>query len=200
MLIHVRSDIKAEAARGRLGGGGERRGEEGGKDGEEGGTLQSWMLTWSVAGRPRSLHRIPPSHATPFFRLIVPVGRSPIGVAFGILWNGGVVRVNVAALKGVAFGIARTITKRMDLTSGSSLGFRFRPHNCRYPNSVAIAKKGPTKSVRPARLTGRTEDHANFGADHKATLSCCWGLWRGAGACAACVPRFSRFLRQMLDG
>ena len=40
-----------------------------------------------------------------------------------------VVRVNVATLKGGAFGISRAITKRLDLMSGSSLGFRLRPHN-----------------------------------------------------------------------
>ena len=41
---------------------------------------------------------------TPFSRLIVPVGRRPIGVTLGIIWNGGVVRVNVATLNGVAAG------------------------------------------------------------------------------------------------
>ena len=40
----------------------------------------------------------------------------------GILWKGGVVRVNVATLNHVAFGISRSITKRLDLTSGSRLG------------------------------------------------------------------------------
>ena len=71
--------------------------------------------------------------------------RPSIGVAFGIFWNGGVLRVNVATLKGVAFGISHTITKRLDLTSGSSLGFRLRPQNRRDPNPVAIAKMGPKK-------------------------------------------------------
>ena len=46
-----------------------------------------------------------PGGFTPFFRTSVQVGKSPMGVAFGILWNGRVVRVNVANLKGVAFGI-----------------------------------------------------------------------------------------------
>ena len=70
---------------------------------------------------------------TLFFRTSVLVGKSPIVVAFGIFWNGSVVGVNVATLKGGAFGISRTITKRLDLTSGSSLGFRLRPHNRRDP-------------------------------------------------------------------
>ena len=68
---------------------------------------------------------------TPFFLFFVPMGKSPIGVVFGILWNGSVVRVNVATLNYVAFGISRTNTKRLDLTSGSSLGFLLRPHNRR---------------------------------------------------------------------
>ena len=71
------------------------------------------------------------------------VGRSPIGVAFGILWNGSVVRVNVA------FGILQTITKRLDLTSGSSPGFRLRPHNRRDPNPRRDRQYGTKKkSVR----------------------------------------------------
>ena len=78
---------------------------------------------------------------TSFFRTSVPVGKSPIGVAFGILWIGSVVRVNVATLKGVAFGISRTITKRLDLTSGSSLGFRLRPHNRRDASPIRAPKK-----------------------------------------------------------
>ena len=57
---------------------------------------------------------------TPFFLLIVLMGKSPIGNVFGILWNGGVVPLNVATLKGEAFGISRTITKRLDLTPGFS--------------------------------------------------------------------------------
>ena len=52
-----------------------------------------------------------------------------MGVAFGIFMDRGVFRVIVATLKGVEFGISRTITKRLGLTSGSSLGFRLRPHN-----------------------------------------------------------------------
>ena len=48
---------------------------------------------WEVSGA---------GYSVPFFRLIVQVGRSPIGVAFGILWNGGVFRVNVAPLNPVA--------------------------------------------------------------------------------------------------
>ena len=84
---------------------------------------------------------------TPFFRTSVSVRESPIGVAFGILRNGGVVRVHVATLKGVACGISRTITKRLDLTSGSSLGFCLRPHNRRDLNPVAIAKPGTKKSA-----------------------------------------------------
>ena len=78
---------------------------------------------------------------TSFFRTSVPVGKSPIGVAFGILRIGSVVRVNVAALKGVAFGISRTILKRLDLTSSSSLGFRLRPHNRRDPSPHRAPKK-----------------------------------------------------------
>ena len=42
---------------------------------------------------------------TPFFRTNVPVAKSPIGVAFGILWNGGVFRVNVATLNRVALWV-----------------------------------------------------------------------------------------------
>ena len=49
---------------------------------------------------------------TPFFRPIAPVGRSPIGVAFGILWNGCVYRANVATLNRVALWISRTMTHR----------------------------------------------------------------------------------------
>ena len=94
---------------------------------------------------------------TPFFRTSVSVRESPIGVAFGILWNGGVVRVHVATLKGVACGISRTITKRLDLTFGSSLGFRLRPHNRRDLNPVAIAKPGTKKKCVPLRLFGRAE-------------------------------------------
>ena len=89
---------------------------------------------------------------TSFFRTSVPVGKSPIGVAFGILWIGSVVRVNVATLKGVAFGISRTITKRLDLTSGSSLGFRLRPHNRRDPSLRCDRQTGHQKNVRSAPL------------------------------------------------
>ena len=71
--------------------------------------------------------------------------RSPKGVAFGILWNGGVARVNVATLKGVAFGISHTITKRLDLTSSSSLGFRLRPHNRRDPKLRRDRQSGTKK-------------------------------------------------------
>ena len=92
---------------------------------------------------------------TPFFRPIVPVERSPIGVAFGILWNGGVVRVNVATLKGVAFGISRTITKRLDLMSGSSLGFRLRPHNRRDPKPRRDCQNGTKKENVRAGAIGR---------------------------------------------
>ena len=50
--------------------------------------------------------QVPRSHntrlVTPFFRLIVVVGKSPIGVVFGILWNGRIVRVNLATLNRVA--------------------------------------------------------------------------------------------------
>ena len=46
---------------------------------------------------------------TPFFQSSVPVRKSPIGVAFGILWNGGLFRVNVATLNPVA--IAKPGTK-----------------------------------------------------------------------------------------
>ena len=53
---------------------------------------------------------------TPFFRTSVPVEKSD-----RLEWS--VVRENVATLKGVAFGISRTITKWLDLTSGSCLGF-----------------------------------------------------------------------------
>ena len=83
----------------------------------------------------------------------MPVGKSPIGVAFGILWNGIVVRVKVATLKGVAFGISRTITKRLDLTSGSSLGFRLRPLNRRDPKPRRDRQTGnQKKNVRSATL------------------------------------------------
>ena len=61
-------------------------------------------------------------------------------------------RVNVATLKGVAFGISRTITKRMDLTSGSSLGFVFVRTTVATLNPVAIVKMEQKKSVRRATL------------------------------------------------
>ena len=55
--------------------------------------------------------QVPRSHdirlVTPFFRLIVVVGKSPIGVVFGILWNGRIVRVNVATQNRVAVWISR---------------------------------------------------------------------------------------------
>ena len=55
----------------------------------------------------------PPLHLSTYTPVNRAVGKSPIGVVFGILWNGGVVRVNVATLKGVEFGISRTISKRL---------------------------------------------------------------------------------------
>ena len=76
-----------------------------------------------------------------------------------------VVRVNVATLKSVAFGISPTFTKRLDLTSGSSLGFRLRLHNRRDPKPVAIADPGPKKKTCvPQRLCGRTK-YLSFGKD-----------------------------------
>ena len=77
---------------------------------------------------------------TPFFRPIVLVGRSPMGVAFGISWNGGVVRVNVATLKGVAFGISE---------AGSDV-WRLRPHNRRDPKPRRDRQNG-TKKKRACR-------------------------------------------------
>ena len=65
--------------------------------------------------------------------------------------RGGVVRVNVATLKDIAFG---TITKRLDVASGSSLGFRLRPHNRRDPEPGRDRQKGTKKSVR-AGANGR---------------------------------------------
>ena len=79
---------------------------------------------------------------TPFFLFIVPVGKSPIGV---VLWIGGVVRVNVATLNRVAVWISRTVTMRLDLTSGSSLGFRLRPHNRRDPKPRRECQTGNQK-------------------------------------------------------
>ena len=61
-----------------------------------------------------------------------------MGVVVGIFWNRGVVRVNVATLNRVAFGISRTITERLDLTSGSSLGFRLRPRKRRDPEPRGV--------------------------------------------------------------
>ena len=58
--------------------------------------------------------------------------KSPFGVVFGILWNGG----RRPRKRGDPEGRPVwdfTITKRLDLTSGSSLGFRLRPHNRRDP-------------------------------------------------------------------
>ena len=91
----------------------------------------------------------------PFFRPIVLVGRSLMGVAFGFLYNVGVVRVNVATLEGEAFGISRTITKRLDLTSGSSLGFRLRPHNRRDPKPRRDHQNGTKKKSVRAGAIGR---------------------------------------------
>ena len=59
----------------------------------------------------------------------VTLGFSPMGVVFGLLWKRCVVRPNVATLKCVTFRISRAVTKRLDLTFGSSLCFRVRPHN-----------------------------------------------------------------------
>ena len=66
------------------------------------------------------------------------------------IYGTGVVRVNVATLKGVAFGISRTITKRLDLTSGSSLGFRLRPHNRRDLNPSRSPKWDQKKACVPS--------------------------------------------------
>ena len=90
---------------------------------------------------------------TSFVRTSVPVGKSPTGVAFGILWIGSVVRANVATLTGVAFGISRTITKRLDLTSGSAWVFVF------VRTTVAtLHQSGHQKKVRsPFRLFGSME-------------------------------------------
>ena len=86
-------------------------------------------------------------HCTPYFLLIVQVREGPKGVVFGILWNGRIVRVNVATLKGVAFGISRTSTKRLDL----SLVFRFRPHNRRDPEPRRDRQNGTKKKKRASR-------------------------------------------------
>ena len=93
----------------------------------------------------------------------MPVGKSPIGIAFGILWFGSVVRVNVATLKGVAFGISRTITKRLDLTSGFSLGFRLRPHNGRDPSLRCDRQTWHQKNVRSAPLVRKKGDFSGEG-------------------------------------
>ena len=102
---------------------------------------------------------------TPFFLLRVPVGKRPIGVVFGILRNGGVVRVNVATLNRVAVWISRTITRRLDLMSGSSLGFRLRPHNRRDPKPRRDRQTGNQKK---ACVPGRREYkiQATTGPDH----------------------------------
>ena len=68
--------------------------------------------------------------------------------------SGSIFRVNVATLKGVAFGISRTITKRLDLTSGSSLGFRLRPQNRRDPSPNRAPKKKRAFSAPLVRKQG----------------------------------------------
>ena len=74
---------------------------------------ETWDRLSTVATHPNTAQRPPSLHwvrLLPFFRLIVPVGRSSTGVAFGILWNGYVVRVNVATLKSVAFDFTNNNT------------------------------------------------------------------------------------------
>ena len=86
------------------------------------------------------------------------MGKCPIDLAFGNLWNRSVVRVNVATTEGVAFGISHTITKRLELTSGSSLGFRLRPHNRRDPQPRRDRQTGnQKKSMRAATLNWKKE-------------------------------------------
>ena len=54
---------------------------------------------------------------TPFFQPAVAVGFSPVGGVSGILWNGGVVRANVATLKRVALWIFTNNRKSSSLSS-----------------------------------------------------------------------------------
>ena len=52
-------------------------------------------------------------------------------------------------LKGVTLGDSRTITKRLDLTCGSSLGFRLRPRNRRDPELRRDRRnQGPKKKKK----------------------------------------------------
>ena len=83
---------------------------------------------------------------------------------FGILWNWGVARVNVATLKGVAFGISRAITKRLDLTSGSRLGFRLRPHNRRDPKPCRDRQTGNQEKC--ASRDAYSEEHVAIDRAH----------------------------------
>ena len=79
---------------------------------------------------------------TAFFLCCVAFGFSPMGVVFGLLWNQGVLRPNVATLKGVTFGISRTIAKRLDLTFGSSLCLRFPPIKRADPQTRGVYQTG----------------------------------------------------------
>ena len=132
---------------------------------------KAWETSHPWKQEPRCFKSVG-SSISPFFLLIVRVGKSPIAVVFGILWNGGVVRVNVATLKGVPFGISHTMTKRLDLTSGSSLGFRLRPHNRRDPKPRHDRQNGTKKSVRRGTINRKKGVRASDGGADRSSECC----------------------------
>ena len=86
----------------------------------------------------------------PFFRPIAPVGRSPIGVAFGILWNGERRPRERSDPEGRSVWDFTYNHEALDLTSASSLGFRLRPHNRCDPKPRRDRQNG-TKKKRACR-------------------------------------------------
>ena len=86
---------------------------------------------------------------TPFIRPIASVGRSPIGVVFGLLWNGGVLRVNVATLK--ARGVWDFTYNHEAAGSVVWLKPGFSSSSAQ-PSRPSIAKMGPKKSVRSGAI------------------------------------------------
>ena len=87
---------------------------------EESGHRDAWKRATEV-DEIRGTHL--EKRSIPLVLCYVTLGFSSMDVVFGLLWNGGVLRPNVATLKGVTFGISRAVTKRLDLAQARAFVF-----------------------------------------------------------------------------
>ena len=80
-----------------------------------------------------------------------------MGVVFGLLWNGGVLRPNVATLKGVAFENSRTITKRhgSDVWAQACASVFVRTTGADPQTRGVCQNREPKKTTEPVRNTIR---------------------------------------------